>query len=256
MDTVKDEQNKKALEAKDDLAKRNEFLSSESKHILNLTGVILKRRITDSDDEWSIALSAVSEAIDGYKLEKGDFWSYASIVIKSRLLDMYRREKRSGEILVSPESFSGETDEERGDLAMGIEIREKLASASPSENNLKDEIAALSTELSEYKISFFDLAECSPKSEKTKFSCSMLIRSLFTPPPPLTKDLKNTKTLPIKAMLSRFKVSRKLIDRHRKYLIASALILDGDYPALADYLGNIKLEIQKAEKSLSEKRES
>ncbi|MBP7348788.1 MAG: hypothetical protein KA965_08915, partial [Butyrivibrio sp.] len=51
--------------------------------------------------------------------------------------------------------------------------------------------------------------------------------------------------LPVNEILVRAKVSRKMIDRHRKYLIATAMILDGDYPGLSEYLTFLKPEDKK-----------
>ena len=35
-------------------------------------------------------------------------------------------------------------------------------------------------------------------------------------------------------------VSARLIERHRNYIVAAALLLDGDYPVLSSYLGSIR----------------
>jgi RNA polymerase sigma factor len=42
--------------------------------------------------------------------------------------------------------------------------------------------------------------------------------------------------LPIKELLDMVDVSRKTLERNRKFLIAMALILNGPYPYLRDYL--------------------
>jgi RNA polymerase sigma factor len=48
--------------------------------------------------------------------------------------------------------------------------------------------------------------------------------------------LLNKKQLPIKELLERVEVSRKTLERNRKFLIAIALIYQGPYPYLRDYL--------------------
>ena len=35
-------------------------------------------------------------------------------------------------------------------------------------------------------------------------------------------------------------MARKILDRHRRYIIAAAEILSGEYPVLAEYLGYIR----------------
>jgi len=236
-------ENTAALEAGRSREQHDRFLRNSENYILRLTSRITNSSITKSDEEWSIALRAVSNALDTYDESRGDFWPFAALVISSRLKDWYRSSsKQKAEILVRPEVFDGNIDEDEPDFQIQTEVRDHAAAIE--ESSLKDEIEALQQELSSYSISFFDLAECSPKSGKTRSSCASLIAALFEPPPPLTPRMKKSKSLPLKEMLSRTKISRKIADRYRKYLITSALILDGDYPWLADYLSYVKEEIQ------------
>ena len=229
--------NERVIAAQKDPSLKNAFLSEEQNHILRLTSKILKRGITFSDDEWSIGLIAVSEAMDSFDPSKGDFWSYASVVVKSRLTDMFRKQKKNSvEVSVSPEAFSGEVNEENENLNIQIEVTDKIAVESLGSNDgLKLEIEALNQELSEYNISFEELYEASPKSVKTRESCRTVIGSVFLPPP-LIKLIKDTGKLPIKEIIARVPVSSKIIDRHRKYLIAVSVILDGDYPLISEYV--------------------
>lgn len=230
-----DAENEKALNAARNTENLNDFIRDEQQHILRLTGRVLNKNITESDDEYSIALMAVSEAVETYDRTRGDFWSYAAFVIKSREVDYYRKNKRTGEneITVSPETFGGDVDEDDPTIALKRDISQKTATyADPT---LKEEIEALGQKLDSFGISFFDLAECSPKAKKSREACSLVLKAIFTPPP-LIDELIKSRTLPIKKILSREKVSRKQIDRHRKYLISAALILTGDYPEIAEYI--------------------
>ena len=230
-----DAENERALLAAKDTDSLDRFLKEEQQHILRLTGKVLNKSITESDDEYSVALMAVSEAVKNYDRTRGDFWSYAAFVIKSRETDLYRKNKKPGEneITVSPEIFGGEADED--DPAITLQNDISLKTATYVDNALRDEIDALGEKLEAYGISFFDLAECSPKAKKSRNACSLVLKAIFTPPP-LIEELIKSKTLPIKKILERQKVSRKLIDRHRKYLISASLILAGDYPAIAEYI--------------------
>ncbi|MCR5654559.1 MAG: hypothetical protein K6G07_02840, partial [Lachnospiraceae bacterium] len=87
MDQNKEAENLKARRARDDKDRRNTFLLDEEQHILRLAGKLCNRVVTKSDDEWSIALMAVDEALDRYDETRGDFWSFASYVMKNRLTD-------------------------------------------------------------------------------------------------------------------------------------------------------------------------
>ncbi|MCR5099144.1 MAG: hypothetical protein K6B14_09375 [Lachnospiraceae bacterium] len=232
-DRIRD--NEKAIAAAADTAKKEQFLAQEKAHILRLAAVILKRRITDSDDEWSISLIAVSDAIDNYNESRGDFWGYAAVVVRNRLYDYLRKEKRIGEheMTVSPEAFSGDggADDETDAARLSVS---KMSSEHRVESDLKEELRALKEELLEYDITFRDLAESSPKSQKTKKECALALAAMFLPPP-LYDLLVKKKKLPMKEIELRTQVKRKLLDRHRKHLVAATLVCAEDYPILREY---------------------
>lgn len=233
---AKETQNLRAMEAARDSKAREAFLSDELPHILALLRRVTGKSLTQSDDEWSIALMAVSEALDSYDPDKGSFWGYAALVMKSRLTDHYRRSASGNpaELLLDPADFSGEiSDEADTGILLQREISEKTS--TQTDDTLRNEIEALTEELNGFSIDFFDLAEVSPKSRKTRESCADILAAFFLPPP-LTELLRHTGKWPVKELLQRKKLSRKQMDNHRKYLIAAALIMSGDYPGLREYI--------------------
>ncbi len=234
---VKDADSVRAAEAKKDPEKRNAFLLDNELHILKLTGKITHSSITRSDDEWAVALTAVNEAIDRFDPEKGQFWPLAAAVIKNRITDEYRKKSKYIETPVNPGAFDGNVPEEEDIQAAELEV--SLNSGVTTDTTLKDEIDALEEELNGFGISFFELEESSPKAVKTRKACADVIKAIFLPPP-LMAAIRRAKKLPIKDIIKRSRISNKLIDKHRKYLVTSALILDGDYPALSEYLGYMK----------------
>ena len=62
-----------------------------------------------------------------------------------------------------------------------------------------------------------------------------MLREL-TGDPALLDRMRKTGALPGKELCRRAGVPPKLLEHHRRYIIAAAEILDGDYPHLADYL--------------------
>ena len=235
-------ENEEALLAGTDPDEKNRFLEHHRNRILRLTGRITGKLITESDEEWSAAFLAVSYALDTYLPAKGDFWPYVALVIRSQLGDYYRTQARhSAEVSMRPDVFEGNLEEEDPDFSVQAQVQSRIAHTA--DTSLRDEIIALQEELEAYDISFFDLAQCSPKAGKTRQICSELVGALFSPPPPLVPEMRRKKTLPVKKLLERAGATRKLADRYRKYLITSALILDGDYPGLAEYLDYIKKDL-------------
>ena len=212
-----------ALAAKTDEQALNNLIETQKPWILRVCSDVTHRYITDSDDEWSTALLAFHEAVQSYDESKGTFLAFASVVIRRRLLDDIRSQWRyKGEIHV----LEGELEEEPD---------RSIDTAQAA----REEIAAAQAILKPYGFSFFDLVESSPKAEKTKAACCSAVIALLKDGELLDKMRKN-KALPMKELEKASGVARKILDRHRRYIIAAAEILSGEYPVLAEYLGYIR----------------
>ena len=199
--------------------------------------------VTESDEEWSVALLAFYEAVQKYREEMGSFPGFACLVIRRRLIDWGRRDTAAGEeILLPPETMDSRTEEEAVnhiDLEICERAAERSAAESPEGTPLGDEIAALGQELKEYGFSFFDLPACSPKAGKTREACRRAVRVMISRPD-LRDRMARSGTLPMKALQEASGVSGKVLERHRKYIITAVLILRGDYPGLSEYLQGIR----------------
>jgi RNA polymerase sigma factor len=193
--------------------------------------------VTDSDDAWSIALIAFWEAVEQYNAGKGDFQKFAQMVIRRRLIDYQRRQNRfRQEVDVSPEAFTGETDKDCDPLTRVLVFK---SSASLKEESLKDELSDASRILDAYGFQFMDLVDCSPKSEKTRGACAKAADCMLSFPE-LVMKMRHTRRLPIAAISIRAHLPLKLINRHRRYIIAVVEILSGDFPGLKAYLDFIR----------------
>lgn len=229
-----------ALAAKTDERAFNELVESHKSWILRVASEVTHRYVTDSDDEWSIALMAFSEAVQSYEEGKGSFRGLAAMVIRRRVVDYLRAEGRhSDELAVSPAAFEDALDE---DEAGGVDLQVQRRMAEEPDDTAsraRAEIEEMQGILQLYGFSFFDLADASPKAEKTKQSCAQAVRTLLVTAL-LLAQMRLKRLLPIKELSAASGVVRKILERHRKYIIASAEILDGDFPILAGYLAYIK----------------
>ena len=228
------------LAAKEDERAFEELVGARKAWILSRASEAAGRFVTDSDDEWSAALLAFSEAVKGYDPDKGGFDAFASLVIKRRVTDELRRSGRTFETPVSPEAFGGEAaDFETGGAEAQAARSANLLASDDTAARAREEIAAMQDILREYGFSFFDVAESSPKSQKTKQSCRTAVRALIASVVLMAK-MRFKKMLPIKELYEVSGVVKKILERHRRYIIASAEILDGDFPILASYLDYIR----------------
>ncbi len=55
-------------------------------------------------------------------------------------------------------------------------------------------------------------------------------------------QMRKTRSLPVAAISAALDIARKILERHRRYIITATEILDGDYPHLAEYLDYIRKE--------------
>lgn len=183
------------------------------------------------DDELSIALIAFVEAIKSFDEKKGNFLSLAQNVIKRRLIDYYRKERRH-ENVISLYEYTGEEDEE-SDLSKGQAV--DTFSKEEAGEYRRLELEDLKRELKSWDISFMELVEASPKHDKTRKMYKDIIKFIISQPD-LVKQIKSKKYLPVAEVEKNTNIPRKTIERSRKYIIAALLIITGDYQYVRDYV--------------------
>jgi RNA polymerase sigma factor len=219
-----------------DEALRNDVLQRYQPYAARTAARFCKRYIhPETDDEFSVALSAFNEAINAFDEQAGrSFLSFAETVIRRRLTDFVRKEQRHAPHI--PQSaFLMEDDEgETFDpIDVGASVERYKQDLENAERRL--EIESLNRELSEFGISFSDLVEGSPKHEDTRKSF-ISIGVLISRDADLSNYLRNKKSLPLKDLTERVDVSRKTLERARKYVITVALIHLGNYPHLQSFV--------------------
>ena len=229
-----------AMSAKTDPSVMEELIRKNELFIIKYASKVTNRYITRSDDEWSIALLAFSQAIEGYDLEKGSFLAFSELVMKRRLIDYIRNQgKYSPEVSIDPVLFDAEPEEEDENIGIKVAVNEQLS--KPDSSDLKLEISAANQVFLEYGFTFFDLTSCSPQAKKTKSACAKAVNYMLKHPL-IINELRSSKLLPIKIIENNTKIPRKILERHRKYIIAAIELLSGGYPCLADYLSYIREE--------------
>ncbi|MEG2144502.1 MAG: sigma factor [Oscillospiraceae bacterium] len=215
--------------ALEELIKENKFF------ILRCCSDTCNRYINTSDDEWSVGLSAFHKAVKSFDDNKGDFHPFAGRVIRNSLID-YMRTKKGKEISVSPQAFESSVNEDSSllDFSVNQIITEKSLEINNS-GDITEEIDSANSSFSAFGFTFWELAASSPKSKKTKEACKKAVLCIMENPS-LAKSLKKSHVLPLKEIENISKVPRKILERHRKYIIAAIELISGDYPHLAEYL--------------------
>ena len=242
-----DEMSIKAIKAKSDESVFEELARENTNFLLSIAYNTTGHYTTKSDDEWSVVLMAFHEAVMTYDKSRGEFKGFAAVVVKRRLLDHIRkRERFLEEIPVSPQVFTSDISGDEPSGSTDIETAAAIAAGQavdgePYTNGAADEILDITAVLKQYGFAFRDLTECSPKSKKTKESCAAAVRYILDHKEELT-DMRRSGKLAIRSLAKGAGVNKKLLERHRKYIIAVSEILAGDYPVMKEYLGFIYSE--------------
>lgn len=179
----------------------------------------------DAQDEYAVGLIAFNEAVDSYKPGLLSFRGFAARVIKRRLNDYARSQKKHRNQV----SYMD-------DVAMGTAPEPSL---DPRENiHTRLELDAFVNALARFGISLADLIKETPKHADSRQLCIRVAWMVYS-----EKELKDhfTKynTLPTKKIISRFKLNIKTIERHRKYIIAICLILLSDLDEMKAYITDL-----------------
>ena len=85
----------RVYQAKTDNQAADALIADYMPFIKSETAKIMKQQPDQSSDELSIAMLAFYESIRSYSRLRGSFLRFASMQIKNRLIDYYRKEKRN-----------------------------------------------------------------------------------------------------------------------------------------------------------------
>lgn len=195
---------------------------------------VCRRRLEwENDEELSVALEALDEAVMAFSPEAGHLLSFARAVIRRRLADFFRREKKhqaaslafnlSGDDLETRKVESSlaweryEAERTRQEMAQDLEI-------------FRDELASLGFTLRE-------LAQASPSHRDTRDRLKLVAREIAGDPQ-LVEYMKSRKALPQKELTRRLGVSARVLSRGRAYIMALVLAMTmDDVPYLTGFLG-------------------
>ncbi len=214
---------------------RNQLIADYTPFVLKVASQSAGRYLRPGiDEEISVALMAFNESITAYEETKGAFLSFAQTVIKRRLVDYYRRGRnRQNEVLLS----ELDTSVEEGGAPVTVldRMAESLWSMAQDEDNRRLEILEYRAMLTEFGISFHELVRVAPKHRDARQRAIAIGRTVAHHRE-YREHLLKKHELPLQNLVQNTGHSRKSLERHRKYIIAVALILIHDFPYLEAYL--------------------
>jgi RNA polymerase sigma factor len=188
------------------------------------------------DDEASVALIAFNEAIDRYDAQSGaSFVTFAEMVVKRRLIDHFRRARGSRETPLS----DFEVEDAEGQVSNPVEVAAAL-SAHRERDEAEErrlDIERFKSALGEFGIGLGELVRASPQHRDARERAIAVARAVADNPE-WSSYLREHRALPLKAIerAGGLGLSRKTLERQRKYIIAVALVLMERIEHLMAYL--------------------
>lgn len=182
-----------------------------------------------SRDEYSVALIALNEAIDSYKAGLRSFSSFAAEVIKKRLIDYHRSQKRHRQQMVPLEqaTFYQAGQPRTADTAGAQKWEEQMETRA--------EIEALVKKLRQHGIELGDLIQETPRHADSRRLCIHIARTIAKEEE-LRQHFVKYGTMPLARLVKQAGVNIKTIQRHRRYIIALTEILLSDLEILKGYI--------------------
>ena len=208
---------------------RSIFIEANKGFVYSTTSKLCKRYLSwENDEELSIALIAFNVACDKYDKTKGNFYSFSKVIVKNALIDFFRKNKTSPNLIFeNSEGGVDYIDEKNSINSYELQI----------ENEFRvDEIKIFSEELLKYKIDFNSLINASPSHKDTRDNL-LNVAVLCAREASILSYLNIKRKLPTKEIIVLTASNRKFIEKWRIYIISLILILTNpEYLYLKSYL--------------------
>ncbi|GGA21015.1 RNA polymerase sigma-I factor [Psychrobacillus lasiicapitis] len=195
---------------------------------------ICKRPIDEHDEEFSIAMNGFHEALKAFDSTKdASLQTFAHLIIKRRMVDFIRKEaiRNEKELFMQTNEEAATTEQHflLDKQSIDTHIEEQRSATR------REELIRYSELLATFNLSFDELTKVAPKhadARKTAFQIAQIVAETEE----FYDHLMKTKQLPLKEIEAIVEVSRKTLERHRKYMIAVVLLLNSDFVYIKEYV--------------------
>ena len=174
-----------------------------------------------------VGRDAVEEAVNSYVSGRGSFTAHLRGILKHRLIDLRRREKVDR--MVPTGSLSEAQQLHIVNAASVAAHREEM-----DIRRRREEIEHFRSDLEELGLSLGEVADSSPKHEATRTICRKVCRHMLANRTLLERARLGR--VPGKELSEALGINLKTLERHRKYLVACAVALAGEYHCIAEYI--------------------
>jgi RNA polymerase sigma factor len=171
-------------------------------------------------------------AVQTYNSEYGAFVSYAGTLMRNRLIDEARREKKLQQRFFPFSTFStkeAETPEWENEASRAV------ADVEQERLSLSMEISEVNKEFLSWGFDWNNLLKKCPKQERSRKTCFAIAKKILGSFE-LTEVMFKNKGIPAAALASHAGFSKKALEKYRQYIVALVILLRGDYPYIRAFL--------------------
>lgn len=179
------------------------------------------------DDLLTVGQMGFVEAVKLFNPERGNFFSFASLIIKRRLTEEQKQRRKWSDKVVY---LNMNEPEDQFIEESVVQFRNDT-----EKSDLLLEISQLKERLSGLKIDFLELSRLSPKHKSSKELCLRVVMYLLNNHDMCEMAIKRG-ILPYNLILRETHVNEKILERHKKYILAVSIIMKEDYPRLKAYI--------------------
>lgn len=174
----------------------------------------------ENDDTFSIALEAFAEAVERFEPARGNFMSYAGLVIRSRL-NTYLKQENQHIKEISLDALQ-ETDWE-------------VADPNQNQPELHDEIIQYQQELLKFGLTLEALADHAPKHQDTR-QRAVQIAEESSNESTIVSQTYQKKKLPVRAVSRLCGVSEKIIKTSKTFILGTMLVFVKKLPGMMSWI--------------------
>ncbi|GGD16119.1 RNA polymerase sigma factor SigI [Pontibacillus salipaludis] len=228
-----------ALVQEGDEELQNHLIKKYQPFIAKSVSEVCKRYIDPTkDDEFSIGLMAFNEAMHSYSADKGSsFLSFAKLVVKRKVIDYIRYDRNNPVVASLDQEYE---DDEQMENPQEVKAAKERYQSETESWYRRTEIQDFSEKLKEYKLSFQELTEVAPKHRDARESAIHVARTVYHHEE-MREFVLEKRKLPMKQLINEVEVSKKTLERNRKFVLAIFIILNEDYVYLKDYIKGVGL---------------
>ena len=204
------------IKSSENTEQTNRLIEAYQPFVLNVITELKKSYVdVKNDEEFSVGLMAFYEALEKYNEVRGDFLSFARLVIQSRVKDYWAKKKENQTTELMENTIVEENFEERIILRREIEDFESV--------------------LKKFGLSFEQLAKNTPRHIETRERAKEIGKQAAKEDDLIT-HLYTKKRLPIAHISQRFKISRAIIKRSKMTITSTMIIIKENFSHIMEWI--------------------